>query len=118
MTQNFIVIGVVGMMTAAEQKIFFGIGRFAQMRYVYLRDHRRKTYDEKRRDGTLMDHLEYVQRSADEFMEREVERYLKKNPAPDQNIDFMGHVNHNIMARNIVEEFVRQYIIYPEEDRT
>lgn len=104
-------------MTAAEQEIFFGIGRFARMRYVYLRDHRRRTFDEKRREGTLMDHLESVQRRADEFVEREFERYLEKNPAPNPSVDFMGHVNHNIMARNIVEEFVRQYIIYPEEDR-
>lgn len=106
------------MMTSAEQKLFFGIGPFARMRYVYLRDHRQRTFDEMKRDGSLIDHLEYVQRSADEFMELEVGRYLDKHPAPDKNTDPLGWIRHMNMTTSIVEEFARQFVIYPEEDRT
>lgn len=30
----------------------------------------------------------------------------------------MGWIRHMEMARNIVEEFARQFVIYPEEDMT
>ena len=90
------------------------IGKFGTMRHQYLRDHHRGIFDGMLLKGTLNEHLEQIDRQANEMMERltsqmaQTEGVTEQLKATDQMV-WVGRMN-SIRAR--AEEIVTRDLIF------
>ena len=90
------------------------IGKFGTMRHQYLRDYHRGIFDGMLLKGTLNEHLEQIDRQANEMMDRltsqmaQTEGVTEQLKASDQ-MTWVGRMN-SIWAR--AEEIVTRDLIF------
>ena len=90
------------------------IGKFGTMRHQYLRDYHRGIFDGMPPEGTLNEHLEQIDRQANEMMDRltsqmaQTEGVTEQLKASDQ-MTWVGRMN-SIWAR--AEEIVTRDLIF------
>ena len=90
------------------------IGKFGTMRHQYLRDYHRGIFDGMLLKGTLNEHLEQIDRQANEMMDRltsqmaQTEGMTEQLKASDQ-MTWVGRMN-SIWAR--AEEIVTRDLIF------
>ena len=90
------------------------IGKYGAMRHNYLRDHHRGVFDGMLLSGKLNDHLEGVDRRANEMMERLTTQMAKAEGVTEQlkAADQMGWVSAMNSIKNLAEETVLQDIVF------
>ena len=86
------------------------IGIWGERRRQFLRKHRKPLYDGMLMDGTLNAHLEEINRSAEEMMERLMTQMAEREGVTEQlkTEDQMKWVQRMNSIRHRVEEIVRQ----------
>ena len=88
------------------------IGKYGQMRWHYLREHREAMYWGMHVEGTLTQHLLEVDEAAQAQVDLTVKRLLKQFPAPDRDVDFLAYVGHMNNLTAMAEEAVLYDLIY------
>lgn len=90
------------------------IGKFGEMRHQYLRNHHRGIFDGMLLEGSLNDHLEEIDRQANEMMEH-LTAELAKNEGVTEALktrDQMGWVRAMNSIKNRAEEIVTHDLIF------
>ena len=89
-------------------------GRFGRMRLKYLKEHRRAAYINLKTSGQLTHHLNEINREANKMLRLLIEQMAQAQGITEQlkaeNQMVWVEVMNNI--RNVVEETVRQDIIF------
>ncbi len=88
------------------------LGKYGQMRWCYLREHREAMYWGMYVEGTLTQHLLEVDEAAQAQVDLTVRRLLNQYPAPDRDVDFLAHVGHMNNLSAMAEEAVLHDLIY------
>ncbi len=87
------------------------LGKYGQMRFRYLKEHKTLMYREMLINSVLREHCHRVNDEANEVSILIEEQYLKKHPIP-KDCGFMDRVRHYNTARSIAEEFVLNDVVY------
>ena len=90
------------------------IGKYGRMRYRYLREYHRGIFDGMLLAGTLNDHLEEIDRQANEMMDQLTEQLAKDEGVTEQlkAQDQMEWIRCMNGIRNCAEEIVLHDLIY------
>ncbi len=90
------------------------IGKYGTMRHHYLRYHHRGIFDGMLLKGTLNDHLQEIDRQANEMMERLTTQIVQAEGVTEQlkATDQMGWVRHMNNIKERAEEIARSELIY------
>lgn len=90
------------------------IGKYGYLRKTYLQEHQMGLYTAMMMEGTLNEHLEEIDRQANEMMDQLTEQIAKERgidealKARDQ-MAWIGEMNN---IRNAAEEIIREDLIY------
>ena len=90
------------------------IGRFGMLRREFLRQHRRPIYSGMLMSGTLNPHLEEIDRTADEMLERlmdqmSVSEGVTETLKAENQMEWIARMNN---IRNRAEETILSQLIY------
>ena len=90
------------------------IGKFGTMRHQYLRDHHRGIFDGMLLKGTLNEHLEQIDRQANEMLERLTSQMAKTQGVTEQlkATDQMAWVGQMNAIKAQAEEIVTRDLIF------
>ena len=90
------------------------IGKFGTMRHQYLRDHHRGIFDGMLLKGTLNEHLEQIDRQANEMMERLTSQMAQTEGVTEQlkATDQMAWVGRMNAIKAQAEEIVMRELIF------
>ena len=90
------------------------IGKFGTMRHQYLRDHHRGIFDGMLLKGTLNEHLEQIDRQANEMLERLTSQMAKTQGVTEQlkAADQMAWVGQMNAIKAQAEEIVTRDLIF------
>ena len=90
------------------------LGKYARMRLTYLKTQRPVLYNRMLLNGTLWPHLQDVQKTACECLERTVVGLLDQHPAPNKERAQLSWVAHMNGLKAQAEEMVLREIVYAE----
>ena len=90
------------------------LGKYGWMRLAYLKNQRPVLYNQMLLNGTLWLHLQDVQKTACEWLERTMAGLLDKYPAPDKERAQLLWVVHMNGLKAQAEEVVVKEIVYAE----
>ena len=90
------------------------LGKYGRMRLVYLKNQRPVLYHQMLLNGTLWPHLQDVQKTACERLERTMTTLLERYPAPDKEHAQLLWVAHMNGRKAQAEEVVVREIVYAE----
>ena len=90
------------------------LGKYARMRRTYLKTQRPVLYSRMLLNGSLWPHLQDVQETACERLERTMTTLLDKYPAPDKAHAQLLWVAHMNGLKAQAEEVVVREIVYAE----
>lgn len=90
------------------------LGKYARMRRTYLKTQRPVLYNRMLLNGSLWPHLQDVQETACERLERTMTTLLDKYPAPDKAHAQLLWVAHMNGLKAQAEEVVVREIVYAE----
>ena len=90
------------------------LGKYARMRLTYLKTQRPVLYNRMLLNGTLWPHLQDVQKTAYEWLERTMTTLLDSNPAPDKERAQLLWVAHMNRLKAQAEEVVVREVVYAE----
>lgn len=90
------------------------VGKYGMLRRTYLRSHRRGLYTGMMLSGTLNDHLEEVNRQANDMLEQMVKQMAKARGITEQMKadDQMEWVRRMNAIRAAAEEIVLRELVY------
>ena len=88
------------------------LGKYGRMRRAYLKTQRPVLYHQMLLNGTLWPHLQDVQKTACEWLERTMTTLLDKYPAPDKERTQLLWVAHMNGLKVQAEEVVVREIVY------
>ena len=88
------------------------LGKYSRMRLAYLKNQRPVLYNQMLLNGTLWPHLQDVQKTAYEWLERTMTALLDKYPAPDKERSQLLWVAHMNGLKAQAEEVVVREIVY------
>ena len=90
------------------------VGRFGMMYHDYLRNHKRVTYSGLMLSGKLKEHIEEIDRQAEEAFSQLVDRLKQSKGVTEQlkATDQLEWVRHMNSIRSRAEEIVLNSIIY------
>ena len=90
------------------------LGKYARMRLHYLKTQRSVLYSRMLLNGSLWPHLQEVQRTASEQVERTIAALADKFPAPDKERSQLLWAAHMNTLKAQAEEVVVREIVYAE----
>ena len=90
------------------------LGKYARMRRTYLKTQRPVLYSRMLLNGSLWPHLQDVQKTACEWLERTMTTLLDKYPAPDKERAQLLWVAHMNGLKAQAEEVMVREIVYAE----
>ena len=90
------------------------LGKYARMRRTYLKTQRPVLYNRMLLNGSLWPHLQDVQETACERLERTMTTLLDKYPAPDKAHAQLLWVAHMNGLKAQAEEVVVREVVYAE----
>lgn len=90
------------------------LGKYGRMRLAYLKSQRPVLYYQMLFSGSLWPHLQEVQKTACEWLERTMTTLLGKYPAPDKEHAQLLWVAHMNGLKAQAEEVVVREIVYAE----
>ena len=91
------------------------LGKYARMRLTYLKTQRPVLYNRMLLNGTLWPHLQDVQKTACEWLERTMNALLDNNyPAPDKERAQLLWVAHMNGLKAQAEEVMVREVVYTE----
>ena len=90
------------------------LGKYARMRLHYLKTQRSVLYSRMLLNGSLWPHLQEVQRTASEQVERTIAALADKFPAPDKELSQLLWAAHMNTLKAQAEEVVVREIVYAE----
>ena len=90
------------------------LGKYGRMRLAYLKTQRPVLYNKILLNGTLWPHLQDVQKTACEWLERTMTTLLDKYPAPDKERAQLLWVAHMNGLKAQAEEVVVREVVYAE----
>ncbi len=90
------------------------LGKYGRMRLTYLKTQRPVLYYQMLFSGSLWPHLQEVQKTACEWLERTMTALLDKYPAPDKERTQLLWVAHMNGLKTQAEEAVLREIVYAE----
>ena len=90
------------------------LGKYGRMRRAYLKTQRPVLYHQMLLNGTLWPHLQDVQKTACERLERTVAGLLDQYPAPDKERAQLLWVAHMNGLKAQAEEVVVREVVYAE----
>ena len=90
------------------------LGKYGRMRLAYLKTQRPVLYNKMLLNGTLWPHLQDVQKTACEWLERTMTTLLDKYPAPDKERAQLLWVAHMNGLKAQAEEVVVREVVYVE----
>ena len=90
------------------------LGKYGRMRLAYLKNQRPVLYNKMLLNGTLWPHLQNVQKTACEWLERTMTTLLDKHPAPDKERAQLLWVAHMNGLKAQAEEMVVREVVYAE----
>lgn len=90
------------------------LGKYARMRLTYLKTHRPVLYNRMLLDGSLWPHLQEVQKTAAEQVERTIATLADKFPASDKEHSQLLWAAHMNGLKAQAEEVVVREIVYAE----
>lgn len=90
------------------------IGKFGTMRHQYLRDYHRGIFDGMLLKGTLNEHLEQIDRQANEMVERLVSQVAQAEGVTEhlKETDQMAWVRRMNVIKSWAEEIVMRDLIF------
>ena len=90
------------------------VGKFGRMRNTFLREHQSAIYTGMLFSGKLNDHLEEIDRQANEMLDRLIEQYAAAEQITEERKanDQMAWVQTMNSIRNRAEEVVLSELIY------
>ena len=90
------------------------LGKYGKMRLTYLKTQRPVLYHQMLFSGSLCPHLQEVQKTVCEWLERTMTALLDKYPAPDKERAQLSWVAHMNGLKAQAEEVVLREIVYIE----
>ena len=87
------------------------IGKYGELRRIYLEKHRPPTYQLLILNGELKQHLMDVNAQAHEQIDSLIAAMLKTEPAPDKTTDQLGWVQHMNMLKAQAEEITIRELV-------
>ena len=90
------------------------LGKYSRMRLAYLKNQRPVLYHQMLFSGSLWQHLQDVQKTACEWLERTMTTLLDKHPAPDKERAQLLWVAHMNGLKAQAEEVVVREVVYTE----
>lgn len=90
------------------------LGKYARMRRTYLKTQRPVLYHQMLLSGSLWPHLQDVQKTACEWLERTMTTLLDNYPAPDKERAQLLWVAHMNRLKAQAEEVVVREVVYAE----
>ena len=90
------------------------LGKYGRMRLAYLKTQRPVLYHQMLFSGSLWPHLQEVQRTASEQLERTIAALADKFPAPDKERAQLSWVAHMNGLKAQAEEVVVREVVYAE----
>ncbi len=90
------------------------LGKYGRMRLAYLKTQRPVLYHQMLFSGSLWPHLQEVQKTACEWLERTMTALLGKYPAPDKERAQLLWVAHMNGLKAQAEEVVVREIVYAQ----
>ena len=90
------------------------LGKYGRMRLAYLKTQRPVLYNQMLMNGTLLPHLQEVQKAACAYLERTVVGLLDQYPAPNKERAQLSWVAHMNGLKAQAEEMVLREIVYAE----
>ena len=90
------------------------LGKYGKMRLTYLKTQRPVLYHQTLFSGSLCPHLQEVQKTVCEWLERTMTALLDKYPAPDKERAQLSWVAHMNGLKAQAEEVVLREIVYIE----
>lgn len=90
------------------------LGKYGRMRLAYLKTQRPVLYNQMLMNGTLLPHLQEVQKAACACLERTVVGLLDQYPAPNKERAQLSWVAHMNGLKAQAEEMVLREIVYAE----
>ena len=90
------------------------LGKYARMRLTYLKTRRSVLYSRMLLNGSLWPHLQEVQRTASEQVERTIAALADRFPAPDKERSQLLWTAHMNGLKAQAEEVVVREIVYAE----
>ena len=90
------------------------LGKYGRMRRAYLKTQRPVLYHQMLLNGTLCPHLQDVQKTACEWLERTMTTPLDKHPAPDKERAQLFWAAHMNGLKAQAEEVVVREVVYTE----
>ena len=87
-------------------------GKYGRLREEFLEGHRKGTFSYLLGSGKLIEHLEEIDREANERMEVLMKNARKDKSLPDQNRDPEGWASAMNMKKLMAEEIVLKELIY------
>lgn len=88
------------------------LGKYARMRRNYLKTQRPVLYNQMLLDGSLWPHLQEIQKTASERVERTIAALAGKFPAPDKERSPLLWAAHMNGLKAQAEESVMREIVY------
>lgn len=90
------------------------LGKYTRMRLTYLKTQRPVLYNRMLLSGSLWPHLQDVQKTACEWLERTMTTLLDNYPAPDKERAQLLWVAHMNRLKAQAEEVVVREVVYTE----
>ena len=90
------------------------LGKYGRMRLAYLKTQRPVLYHQMLLNGTLWPHLQEVQKTASEQVERTIAALADKFPAPDKERSQLLWATHMNGLKAQAEEVVVREVVYAE----
>ena len=90
------------------------LDKYGRMRLAYLKNQRPVLYNQMLLNGTLWPHLQDVQKTACEWLERTIAALADKFPAPDKERSQLFWAAHMNGLKTQAEEVVVREIVYAE----
>ena len=90
------------------------LGKYGRMRLAYIKNHRPVLYNQMLLNGTLWLHLQDIQKTACEWLERTVAGLLDKYPAPSKERAQLLWVAHMNGLKAQAEVVVVREVVYAE----
>ena len=92
----------------------YNIGKYGMLRRTFLKEHHNAIYSFMLMDGTLLQHLEDVNKSCCNILDRLIPAMAKKEGVTEimKSADPMGWVRRMNRIRNRAEEFILKDYVY------
>ena len=88
------------------------LGKYGQMRKMFLKENRPVLYNHLLLSGKLYPHLVEIDQTAKDRLDRQMEELLKQNQAPDKAVQQMAWVQHMNALKMQAEEAILKELIY------